>query len=148
MQLSRYMDLVEMSYSSSGGVVTVADCANAEGCMFMSVPGTTAALTWEMLLSHGATTAALVACSSAHGLGSSGAARQVKVIDVYKPRKRYVAATVSATADGEVRVFAWTYGTRKPVSSWTPTNINSSKGGLGYSAANGLVKRVVSPSST
>ena len=146
-QLSRYMNLVEMSYSSSGSV-TVADCQNADGCIFLSVPGTTTARTWEMTLSHGASTAGLVACSTAHALGSSDAAHQIKCIDVYKPRKRYVAATVGATADGEIRVFAWTYGLRKPVTSWTPTNVGSTLGGLGYSVANGAVKRVVSPSST
>ena len=148
MQISRYMNLVEMYYSSSGGDAVVADCQNAEGALFMSVPGTTSARTWEMTLSHGASTTGLVACSTAHALGSSGAAHQVKVIDVHKPRHRYVAATVSATGDGEIRVFAWTYGLRKPVTSWTPTNVNSTLGGLGYSAANGLLKRVVSPSST
>ena len=147
MQLSRYMNLVEMGYSSSG-VVVCADCANAEGVLFFGVGATTEAMTWEMTLSHGNTTAALVACSTAHALSSTDALRQIKAIDVYKPRRRYVAATLGATADCECRLFAFTYGLRKPAGSWTPTNVNSSLGGLGYSVANGAVKRVVSPSST
>lgn len=146
MQLSRYMNLVEMNYSSSGGLACVADCQNAEGAFFLGVPGTTTARTWEMLLSHGNTTAGLVACSSNWGLGSTAAARQMKAIDVHKPRRRYVAATMSATADGEVRIFAFTYGLRKPAGAWTPTVVGTC--GLGYSVANGAVKRVVSPSST
>jgi len=95
-----------------------------------------------------ASTPGMVACSTSHALGSSGAAHQIKAIDVPKPRKRYVSATIGATADGEIRAFAFTYGLRKPAGSWAPTNVNSTLGGLDYSAANGAIKRVVSPSST
>lgn len=147
MQLSRYMKLVEMGYSSSG-ITVCADTADAEGVLFFSVPATTVGHLWELVLSHGDSTGSLVACSTALGLASTAAERNVMAIDVHKPRQRYVAATLSATADCECRLFAFTYGLRANVGTWTPTNVNSSKGGLGYSSANGLVKRVVSPSST
>ena len=78
MQISRYMNLIEMGYSSSG-VTVCADCADAEGVLFFGVPATTVGRTWEMTLSHGNTTAALVACSTALGLGSTAAARQIRL---------------------------------------------------------------------
>jgi hypothetical protein len=145
MQLSQYVKITEMGYSSSG-ITVVADCANAEGALFLGVPATTGAKLWQMTLSGGATTAALVACSTASALESTAAARNAMCIDVYKPKHRYIAATYSATADQECRLFAFTYGLRTQAGTWAPTVIGAA--GLSYSAANGLIKRVISPTST
>jgi hypothetical protein len=146
MQLSQYVKITEMGYSSSG-ITVVADCANAEGALFLGVPATTGAKLWQLTLSGGATTAALVACSTASALESTAAARNAMCIDVYKPKHRYVSATFSASADQECRLFAFTYGLRTPGgTTWAPTVIGAA--GLSYSAANGLIKRVISPTST
>lgn len=143
MQLSKYVDLTAIHYSSSSPAIC-ADCANASGVMFIAVPGTTVARTAEMSLKLGATTTGLVACSSAHYLSSTGATRDVLILDVYRPTKRYVECTYAATADMEARMLAFTYGLREPPVSFSATAVTN----LTVPVVAGGVKRVVSPTST
>lgn len=142
MQLSRYADLACIAYSSSAPVCEV-DTADCEGVLFVAVPGTTAARTASMALKAGATTTGFVNCSSTHTLTSTAAARDVLVVDVYKPAKRWLGCTYSATADMEARMLAFKYGLRKPVTTFSATAVTN----LTVPVVAGGLKRVISPTS-
>lgn len=143
MQLSRYIDLAAVAYSSSSPVIEL-DTADCEGVLFVCVPGTTAARTGSMALKAGATTTGFVNCSSTHTLTSTAAAHDVMVVDVYKPAKRWIGCTYSATADMEARMVAFKYGLRKPVSTMSATAVTH----FSVPVTAGGVKRVISPTSS
>jgi len=143
MQLSRYIDLASIAYSSSAPVLEV-DTADCEGVMFLAIPGTTAARTASMALKAGATTTGFVNCSSTHTLTSSAAAHDVMCVDVYKPAKRWIGCTYSATADMEARMVAFKYGLRKPVTTMSATAVTN----FTVPVTAGGVKRVISPTSS
>jgi hypothetical protein len=142
MQLSKYIDLSVIAYSSSSPVCEV-DTAGYEGVLFIAVPGTTVARTGSMALKAGATTTGFVNCSSTHTLTSTAATRDVLIVDVYKPAKRYLGCTYSATADMEARMLAFGYGTRKAVTTFSATAVTN----LTVPVVAGGVKRVISPTS-
>ena len=143
MQLSRYTDLASIAYSSSAPVIEI-DTADCEGVLFIAVPGTTVARTGALSLKTAAsTTATFVAVSSTHTLTSTAATRDVLCVDVYKPAKRWIQATYSATADMEARMLAFKYGLRKPVVTFSATAVTN----LTVPVVAGGVKRVISPSS-
>lgn len=142
MQLSRYIDLASIAYSSSSPVIEI-DTANCEGVMFIAVPGTTAARTGAISLSAGNTTATFVAVSSTHTMTSTGATRDVLVLDVYKPAKRYLQATYAATADMEARMLAFKYGLRETQTTFSATAVTN----LTVPVVLGGIKRVISPTS-
>jgi hypothetical protein len=149
MQLSRYINLVGMTGTS--GQTTAAptlevDTADAEGVMFVGVgAGTTAARIWKMRLHAGATTTGFVACGSGTALDSTATGNYVLTTDVHKPAKRWVKATFScsATTLSLGSLLAFKYGLRKPATTWSAT-----ASGIITLPACGLVKRVVSPTST
>jgi hypothetical protein len=143
MQLSRNLDLAVIAYSSSSPVCEV-DAADCEGVLFIAVPGTTVARTGSMALKAGATTTGFVNCSSTHTLTSTGATRDVLIVDVYKPAKRWIGCTYSATADMEARMLAIKYGLRKHVSTFSATAVTN----LTVPVVAGGVKRVISPTSS
>ena len=143
MQLSKYIDLASIAYSSSSPVIEI-DTANCEGVLFIAVPGTTAARTGALSIKTAATTtASFVAVSSTHTMTSTAAARDVLVLDVYKPAKRWLQVTYAATADMEARMLAFKYGLRTPPVAFSATAVTN----LTVPIVLGGIKRVVSPSS-
>lgn len=143
MQLSRYIDLASIAYSSSAPVIEI-DTQGCEGVMFVAVPGTTAARTGAISLKTAAsTTATFVATSSTHTLTSTAATRDVLVLDVYKPAKRWLQATYSATADMEARMLAFKYGLRETQTTFSATAVTN----LTVPVVLGGIKRVISPTS-
>ena len=143
MQLSKYIDLASIAYSSSSPVIQI-DTANCEGVLFIAVPGTTAARIGALSLKTAAsTTATFVAVSSTHTMTSTGSVRDVLVMDVYKPVKRWIEATYASSADSETRMLAFKYGLRVPPVAFSATAVTN----LTVPIVLGGIKRVVSPSS-
>lgn len=143
MQLSRYFDMAAVAYSSSAPVIEI-DTIGCEGVVFIAVPGTTVARTGAISLKTAAsTTATFVATSSTHTMTSTAAARDVLVLDVYKPAKRWLQATYSATADMEARMIALKYGLREAAVTMSATAVTN----LTVPIVLGGIKRVVSPTS-
>lgn len=142
MQLSRYIDLASIAYSSSSPVIEI-DTQGCEGVLFIAVPGTTAARTGNIALAGGNSTSTFVAVSTTHSMTSTGATRDVLVLDVYKPAKRYLQATYSATADMEARMLAFKYGLREVQTTFSATAVTN----LTVPVVAGGIKRVISPSS-
>lgn len=143
MQLSRYIDLASIAYSSSSPVIEI-DTQGCEGVLFIAVPGTTVARTASLSLKTAAsTTATFVAVSSTHTMTSTGAVRDVLVMDVYKPAKRWIQATYASTADSETRMLAFKYGLRETQTTFSATAVTN----LSVPVVLGGIKRVVSPSS-
>lgn len=143
MQLSRYIDMASIAYSSSSPVIEI-DTADCEGVLFVAVPGTTVARTGAISLKTAAsTTATFVAVSSTHTITSTAAAHDVLCLDVYKPGKRWLQATYASTADSETRMLAFKYGLRRPVVSFSATAVTN----LSVPVVLGGIKRVISPSS-
>jgi len=150
MQISRYMNLAAVRATS---IITTSDnqaafkvdvdTANCEGALFIGIGNySTAAKTWNMKLSHGPTSTGFVACSSNHFLESTATRKPPLAIDVYKPVKRWMRCEFSCsdTSNAASQIVAFTYGTRKPVSTWTATGDGA--------AQTPALKRVVSPTST
>jgi hypothetical protein len=150
MQISRYMNLAAVRASTVVATSDLhatwkvdVDTANCEGALFIGLSSmTTAVKTWNMKLSHGPTSTGFVACSSNHFLESTGTRQPPLAIDVHKPVKRWLRCEFSCsdTSNAASQILGFTYGTRKPVSTWTAT-------GDGVAATPAL-KRVVSPTST
>ena len=141
MQLSRFIDLATVAYSSSSPVAEV-DTQGCEGVLFIAVPGTTTARTGKIALKAGASTTGFVNCSTGNTMSSTGAVHDCLVVDVYKPAKRYIGATYSATADMEARLLALKYTNRGAVSTFSATGVAH------CTMPSATVKRVISPTST
>ena len=137
-QLSRYLDLTSVGFSTAEGAVDV-DTANCEGVLFIGVPGTTAARLWSMALKSGATTTGLVACASTFTHASTAADNSVIVTDVYKPKKRWIQATLTSSSATPSRLLAFKYGLRAMQGNFSAAS--------GVPTATGGIKRCVSPSS-
>lgn len=143
MQLSRYMDLYAISYTTTAGVLAV-DCQNAEGAFFLCVPASTAARTNTLAISHGETTATLVACATTYTHSSTADDNFILATDVYKPVHRYVAATVASSASHANWIIGFKYGLRAPLTAGFTAGTTA-----GYmSASNAGVLRCISPTST
>jgi hypothetical protein len=145
MQLSRYIDLASVAWTSSGPSVAEVDCGDCEGVLFIGVPGTTVARIPTLTISVGATTAAYVACSTGqatHETSASG--NYIVVTDVYKPGKRYVMGSLASTAEAAHYLLAFKYGLRSCLAS--TVGFSSTHGYL--SAVTGGIVRAISPTST
>lgn len=138
MQLSKYIDLVSVGFTT-GEAANEVDAANCEGVLFIGVPGTTAARLWSLALKSGATTTGFVNCASTHTHASTAADNSVLITDVYKPKKRFIGATLTSSSATPSRLLAFKYGLRAPVTSFSAAS--------GVPTASGGIKRVVSPSS-
>lgn len=137
-QLSRFIDLTSVGFSTAEGAVDV-DTTGCEGVLFVGVPGTTAVRLWSMALKSGATTTGLVACASTFTHASTAADNSVIITDVYKPKQRWIQATLTSSSATPSRLLAFKYGVHKMTDSFSAAS--------GVPAATGGVKRVVSPSS-
>jgi hypothetical protein len=74
---------------------------------------------------------------------STGSVRDVLVMDVYKPVKRWIQATYASSADSETRMLAFKYGLRTPPVAFSATAVTN----LTVPIVLGGIKRVVSPTS-
>ena len=150
MQISRYMNLAAVRATS---IITTSDnqaafkvdvdTANCEGALFIGLGSfTTAVKTWNMKLSHGPTSTGFVACSSNHFLESTGTRQPPLALDVHKPDKRWLRCEFSCSdsSNAASTILGFTYGTRKPVTTWTATGDGC--------VTTPAIKRVVSPTST
>ena len=137
-QLSRHINLTSVGFSTAEGAVDV-DTSGCEGVLFIGVPGTTAVRLWSMALKSGATTTGLVACGSTFTHASTAADNSVLITDVYKPKKRWIQATLSSSTATPSRLLAFKYGTHKHVGDFEAAS--------GVPVASGGIHRVVSPSS-
>lgn len=138
-QLSRFIDITSVGFSTAEGAVDVDMAGGGEGVLFIGVPGTTAARLWSMALKSGATTTGLVACASTFTHASTAADNSVIVTDVYKPKKRWIQATLSSSTATPSRLLAIKYSLRSMQGNFSAAT--------GLPAATGGIKRVVSPSS-
>lgn len=139
MQLSRFIDISTVGLSTAEAAVEV-DTANCEGVLFLGVIASTAARTPSMALKSGATTTGFVNCASTHTHASTAAGVFVIATDVYKPKKRYVGATLTTTSATPSYCIAIKYGLRAMQGNMTASGTN-------MPTATGGIKRVVSPSS-
>jgi hypothetical protein len=142
MQLSRYLDLAAVSWSTAASNAIEMATDNCEGVLFVGVPASSAARTWSLALKYGASTSAFVNCASTHTHTSTGAANHVIVTDVYKPAARWLGGTFSSTTATPCYLLAFKYGNR--VNTATAF---SATGATYISAASGGIKRAVSPTS-
>lgn len=138
-QLSRFIDFQTVGLSTAEAAVEV-DTANCEGVLFIGVVCSTAARTPSLALKSGATTTGFVNCASTHTHASTAAGQFVIVTDVYKPKKRYVGATLTTTSATPSYCMAIKYGLRGMQGNFTASGTN-------MPTATGGIKRVVSPSS-
>ena len=143
MQLSRYADLHSISFTTTAGVLAV-DTNDCEGVMFLAVPATTVARILSLTLSAGACTGALVTCATTFTHTSSAAGNIILATDVYKPAKRYIAATVASSASSANWILALKYGLREPLTGGFTAGTTASY----MSPLNAGVLRVISPTSS
>ena len=145
MQLSRYIDLASVAWTSSGPTVAEVDCGDAEGVFFIGVPGTTVARIPTLDIYSGATSTGLVQCTTAISHASSAAGNFIVCTDVYKPKKRWLKASVASTAEQAHYLLGFKYGLRACLQS---TQGFSSTDTTYLSAVTGGIVRAISPSST
>lgn len=139
-QLSRYIDFHTVGFSTAEAAVEV-DTANCDGVLFIGVIASTAARTPSMALKAGATTTGFVNCASTHTHASTAAAGAIVIVtDVYKPKKRYIGATLTTTSATPSYCMAIKYGLRAMQGNFTASGTN-------MPTASGGIRRVVSPSS-
>jgi len=140
MQLSRYIDLVSVGFSTAEAAQEV-DTQNCEGVLFIGVKQSTAARTMSMALKAGASTTSFVTCASTFTHASTSAGNDMVIItDVHKPAKRWIGATLTSSSAVPQLLMAFKYGTRKSVGNFTASGTNTP-------TASGGIKRAVSPSS-
>ena len=139
MQLSRFIDISSVGFSTAEASNEV-DTANCEGVMFVGIVCSTAARTPSLALKAGATTTGFVNCASTHTHASTAAGQFVIVTDVYKPKKRYLGATLTTTSATPSYLLAIKYGLRSMQGNFTASGTN-------MPTASGGIRRVVSPSS-
>lgn len=139
MQLSRFIDIVSVGFSTAEAAVEVDMAGGGEGVLFIGVPSSTAVRVWSLALKSGATTTGFVNCASTHTHTSTAAGNNCVVTDVYKPKQRFIGATFSSTTATPSRTIAIKYGLRNMSGNMTAAS--------GLITATGGVKRVVSPSS-
>lgn len=144
MQLSRYIDLASVAWTSSGPTVAEVDCGDCDGVLFIGVPGTTVARIPTLDIYYGASTAGYVQCSTAHTHSTTAAGNYVVCTDVYKPAARYVKGSLASTAEQAHYLLAFKYGLRSCLAS---TVGFSSTAGPYLSAVTGGIVRAVSPTS-
>lgn len=145
MQLSRYIDLAHVSWTSSGPTVIEMDMTGAEGALFIGVPGTTVARIPTLDIYSGATSTGLVQCTTAISHESSASGNYIVITDVYKPKKRWLKASLASTAEAAHYLLGFKYGLRAPLNS---TAGFSSTETTYLSAVTGGIVRAISPSST
>ena len=145
MQLSRYIDLAHVSWSTTGPALIEIDTKDCDGVFFVGVPGTTAARTPTLDIYSGATSTGLVQCTTAISHASSAAGNYIVCTDVYKPKKRWLAGSLASTADAAHYLMAFKYGLRACLQS---TQGFSSTETTYLSAVTGGIVRAISPSST
>lgn len=114
------MNLAFRTKVSSVAQATTADAANVaievdmsgwDGCYFLGIAGSTATTAHTMTISTAAsTTASFVNCSGATKATTSG--NDFAVVDVYRPRKRWLKGTFSSTANSKKAMIALQYGYR------------------------------------
>lgn len=137
-QLSRFIDVTSVGFTTAEAAVEV-DTSGCEGVLFIGVPGTTAARLWSLAIKSGATTTGFVNCASTHTHASTAADNSVLITDVYKPKKRYVGATLTSSSATPSRLLAIKYGLRSMTGNFSAAS--------GLPAATGGILRAVSPSS-
>lgn len=121
MQLSKYIDLCSVQLSTAATNALEIDTSNCDGVLFIGIPATTAASTWNMALKMGATTTGFVTSQSTYTHSTTGAVNHVLVSDVYKPAKRYVGATLATTAATPSWMLAFKYDVRSLPTTFSAT---------------------------
>lgn len=121
MQLSKYIDLTSVSLSTAATNVVEVDTANCDGVLFVGVGATTAVRLWDLALKSGATTTGFVTCSTVVSIASTAAANHALLIDVFKPAKRYLGATLSSSAATPCYLLAFKYDVRKLPTTFSAT---------------------------
>jgi len=143
MQLSRYIDVYACARSTASAACEV-DTQGCEGVLFISVPATTAAQTASMALKAGATTTGYVNCATKFTNASTAAGGFALFTDVYKPAKRWIAATVTSTSTGALPY--WTIGIKYGLRSPLTGGFSSTEDAMPVASAG--VLRCVSPTSS
>jgi hypothetical protein len=145
MQLSRYIDLATVAWTSSGPTVAEVDTGDCEGVFFIGVPGTTVARIPTLTIALGETTGTYVNCSTAaatHETTATG--NYIVCTDVYKPAHRFVKGSLASTAEAAHYLLAFKYGLRSCLQSTQGFSTTD-----GYvSAVTGGIVRAISPTST
>lgn len=138
MQFSKHFDLCSVGFTTGASSLVEVDCAEAGGVVFIGVPCSTAARTWSLALSAGASTTGMVSCSSTHTLSSTAAGVDVLCTEVIRPAKRWIGATLSSTTATPCFLLGLRYNCHTLPTTWSAT----------ANLATGLCKTVYSPTSS
>lgn len=121
MQQSNYCKWVllgQATTAGSTGLTAEVDMANYEGVEFIGVAGSTSTIAHTLAAATGAsTTDSFVALSGATHATTGG--NDFAVLDVYRPRERWLQVTFTTTAASEKVLLARQYGPRKLQSATT-----------------------------
>lgn len=131
LQLSKNSDYVAFASSGTTGATSLAlevDMVNYEGIEFIGVAGTTSTAATLTLSTAASTTATFVNISSTQGAAGNGTSKStgagaVVVVDLYRPRKRWIKGTLSTTASARLFLVARKYDSRKHPITNTSTAI-------------------------
>lgn len=119
MQLGYQTKVYSVAQATTADAANVAievDTAGWDGCYFLGIAGSTATTAHTMTISTAAsTTASFVAVSGGTKATTSG--NDFAVVDVFRPRKRWLKGTFSSTANSKKAMVAILYG---------PRNLNTS----------------------
>lgn len=114
MNLSYFTKVYSVAQATTADAASVAievDTAGYEGCYFIGIAGSTATTAHTMTISTAAsTTASFVNMTGATKATTSG--NDFAVVDVCKPRKRWLKGTFSSTANSKKAMAAILYGPR------------------------------------
>lgn len=114
--------LAEQSTGGGASINEAVDMANFEGVLFLGNVGTTGtALT--LTAAGGATTTGFVNLTG--GTHATTGGNDIAVLDIYRPRHRYVRCTAATTANARMQLFAFRYGPRTLQSSTAGTLVIS-----------------------
>ena len=100
--------VAQATTADAANVAVEVDMAGWDGCYFLGIAGSTAVTAHTMTISTAAsTTASFVNCTGATKATTSG--NDFAVVDVYRPRKRWLKGTFSSTANSKKAMVAIQY---------------------------------------
>jgi len=114
----KYSHLADATTAVSSGISGEIDMAGFEGCQFVAIIGSSGLATTVTVSQAASTTATFVNVDG--GTKSSTGGKALVLVDVYRPRKRYLKATTTNTTVGcRHQLVARQYGVRKLQSATT-----------------------------
>ncbi len=114
MQLSNFINaqVAQATTATAASVTVEQDMQNFTGCLFIGVGGTTSAVAHTMTINTAASTTASFVAATGASHATTGGNGDLAVVDVYRPRKRWLQGVFSSTANSRKFVAAIPYGPR------------------------------------